>query len=261
VLLAVATVVWTDTRGQLFAAVIAGIVLLPLSRRMTNWKGFVGTGVTVVLLLGAASVLVDVIVGEESRWSGETMTETWQASRLETSKIVLEAWADGGPVRWVVGLGYEASFAPSLLGAYPHLVMLQALAEQGIIGFVLLWLVVLLAARSVVRLWPRVTDDPNQRGLIAGLAALFLFEVILSFKQGSTLAFYNAYAFAVILGRLEMTVPEPAHAEPDAAESAHGSDEAWDDDPCDPDGLPGDAEGYDDYALPDRRPVHAGSAF
>ena len=250
VLLGVAVILWTESRGQLFAALIAGVALMPLSRRISNLKGFLATGVGVGVLLYATSLIADTLVGGSERWSSDTMTSTYSATRLETAATVLDVWVNEGPVAWLLGIGYEASFDPNILGVYPHLVVAQTLGELGIVGFVLLLLVVIYAGMSVARMWPRVADHPQARGLVAALAAMFFFEVILSFKQGSLLTYNLAFAFAIILGRVETMLP---HLQP--GEVPQLMPEGYDE-------IEGDWA-YDDYgpadydpAAPEREPAY-----
>ena len=177
----------SGSRGQLFALVAAAVLLLPFSRRIRNLPGFAAAAAGIMVVLVLATLVFDVYVGDGStRWDVENMRETWSSSRLETSKTVLSAWADAGPFAWLAGMGTSASYVS--LGAYPHLVMAEVLAELGVIGLALLWVVPVLAFAAFGRHYRRVADDPETRGAISAIAALFLFEVILSFKQGSMLS-------------------------------------------------------------------------
>ncbi len=189
------------SRGQLFAMVAAGIMFLPFSRRIRNIWGFVGTAAGVVLTLTLATWAFDIYAfGAATRWNTDNMINTWRASRFETSRVVLEEWFDAGPIYWVIGLGTSASY--DIIGFYPHLVMAEVLAEHGLIGFVLLWLVVIYGYKAYAKIHAAFRDDPVARGTAAALAALFMFEIILSFKQGSMLGSVFAFGFAVLLGRL-----------------------------------------------------------
>ena len=78
----------------------------------------------------------------------------------------------------------------------------EVLGELGVIGFAILWLVPLYAAQNLRELWRYVRDDAEDRGLIATLGGLLLFDIILSFKQGSMLGSASTFALAVILGRV-----------------------------------------------------------
>lgn len=191
----------SGSRGQLFAMVIAGVMFLPFSRRTRNIGGFIGAAVGVVLILTLATLAFDwYAYNASTRWNPDKLIESWRTGRFEPSMIMMSEWVEGGPITWVIGLGTSASY--EVVGFYPHLVMAEVLAELGVIGFVLLWGVVIVAYTAYARLHRVVKDDPVARGLAAALAALFMFEVILSFKQGSMLGAVFAFGFAVVLGRV-----------------------------------------------------------
>ena len=197
--------VLSGSRGQLFALVTALLVFLPMSRRVSNIKN---TAVVVfsIMMLGALALWVHDTYATENRWEWDNMVASYSEGRMGSSAKLMEHWADSSPVHWVLGLGSSASFHPEVLGFYPHVVMVEVLAEEGIIGFVLLWTVVILTFRSAARVYPHVQPHDDARGLLAAICALFLFEVILSFKQGSMLLNTFAFAFAIIFGRFELGV-------------------------------------------------------
>ena len=220
----------SGSRGQLFAMCAAGLVFLPFSRRIRNIWGFVGAALGVALLLTLATLTFDYFAwgNRGGRWDADNMINTWQGSRLEMSMTLLRAWADAGPVAWLIGLGTSAAFDPNLCGFYPHLVMLEVLGELGLVGFALLWTATVLAFWSYARVHDRVKEDPVKRGLAAAMGALFLFEVILSFKQGSLLGSSFAFGYAVILGRLwASTARTPASVEAGAGGWPAGYEVGW----------------------------------
>lgn len=191
----------SGSRGQLFAMVIAGIMFLPFSRRIKNIGGFLGTVLGIVLILVLATWAFDMYAYNAStRWNPEKLVKSYTEGRYNPSSEMLATWAEAGPVTWVIGLGSSSSY--DIVGFYPHLVMAEVLAELGIVGFILLWAVVIVGYTPYVRLHNAVKDDPVRRGLAAAIAALFMFEIILSFKQGSLLGSAFAFGFAVVLGRL-----------------------------------------------------------
>ena len=191
----------SGSRGQLFAMVIAAIMFLPLSRRIKRLGGFIGTAIGVVMILMLATLAFDAYAYNAStRWNPEKLVKSYTVGRYNPSTEMLAEWAQGGPVTWVIGLGTSASYYH--VGFYPHLVMAEVLAELGLVGFVLLWAVVIVAYIGYARLHSAVREDPVLRGLSAALAALFMFEVILSFKQGSLLGSVFAFGFAVTLARV-----------------------------------------------------------
>jgi hypothetical protein len=202
--LGLAASIRSGSRGQLFGLLIAATVFLPMSRRITNIRGFIATVISVALMLVAAQWAFDSF-SEARRWQSQNMLEAYESGRIGQSLIVLEYWISR-PAYWLIGLGTSACFDPRIIGFYPHVVFVEVLAEEGLIGFALLWMVVILTFRSLARLFRVLRDDRQQRGLLAATGALFLFEVILSFKQGSLLGNPHAFAFAIMLGQYEQAL-------------------------------------------------------
>lgn len=199
----------SGSRGQFFAIFMAGVMLVPLSKRMFKTPGGFIAGLLGLAIVGYIGLLIH-RGATDYRWSFGGMTENWKNSRLGTSEILLDRWLDSSPVYWLLGLGSSASFRPDILGGYPHLVMAEVLAEEGIIGLVLLWMVPIFVGRALYRMWPHIKDKPVERGAVMTMASLFMFELILSFKQGSMLGSWYAFAFAMIIGRVERTVLQQA---------------------------------------------------
>jgi hypothetical protein len=206
-----ALTVKSGSRGQTFALIIATLAFFPFSRRFKDLKGFIGFAISIIIFGALVVSIADYFIGQsaneirvEDRWSWQAFVDAYQGGRINTSLILLSFWFEGGPLRWIVGLGSSASFDPAILGNYPHIVLAEVLGELGVIGWLILWLVPIFAYRAIRELWDYVKDDPEDRGMIATLAALFLFDVILSFKQGSLLGTSSTFGLAVILGRLRL---------------------------------------------------------
>jgi hypothetical protein len=195
----------SGSRGQLFALIVVVLAFLPLSRRINNLAGFAGL-VMGVLIFG---VLLSAVYGQfatDRRWEPTQWFDAYTQGRVNTSVILLNEWFDAGPVAWLLGLGAAASYQVTGLWFYPHLVMAEVLGELGLIGFVILWLVPIFGFAAVKQAWPYVKDHPEMRGIIATVAAMFLFDIVLSFKQGSVVGYPICYAMCGILGRLAWTL-------------------------------------------------------
>jgi hypothetical protein len=204
VAMAIAVTFQSGSRGQLFAMVIAGGALLPISRRVRNVTGFFGMMIGGLVFIAMVVALFDVLAAGSDRWNPAEFVSTYSGSRIDTSLILLREWFDAGPVFWVIGLGSNASYAIPGLEFYPHVIMLEVLGELGVIGFGLLFAIPTLVGVALYQLWPFVKDSPERRGMVAAMAAMFLFDVILSFKQGTFLSHGTTLAFACILARLAL---------------------------------------------------------
>lgn len=104
------------------------------------------------------------------------------------------------------GLGNSASFSPSVVGYYPHMVPVEVLAEEGLLGFVLfavLNIVFVVRALQAIRECGR---DPERRGVVAALTGMYAFAALLSLKQGSLLNMSaEIFLFLLVLERVTLT--------------------------------------------------------
>ena len=100
---------------------------------------------------------------------------------------LLKYWLDSSPIHWLFGLGSSASFDARLLGIYCHVVIIEILAELGVIGFILITAFVLVVVRDGIRLYQATKDSDTDRGTAMALCAMFFFQIILTFKERSFL--------------------------------------------------------------------------
>lgn len=201
----------SGSRGQMIGLIFATLVFLPISRKFKSLGGFLGAATTVVFI-GALTYWAFQQYAETYRWDLEEMSESFVSARLMTSQILLERWVSSSPWNWLMGLGSSASFDPNLLGNYPHLVMAEVLGEEGIVGFGLFVTVIFLAFRSIVVIYPVAQPYADARGVLAALGALFVFELVLSFKQGALLGVSHMFTYAIMLGKFELVVRRQVEA-------------------------------------------------
>ena len=165
------------------------------------WKRFTFKNAIQFAIIFTFMVLVsyyvfDSTVTFSSRWEADGMLGSADA-RFEAIRIVLSAWVDS-PSAIIFGLGNSASFSPELHGTYPHVVLLEVLAEEGIIGFALLLAVVLLSFRQAKSLNALTFLSQEIRRAYAACFGCFLYTFLLSFKQGSLLTSSIIFFFAVV---------------------------------------------------------------
>lgn len=195
----------SGSRGQIVAFMISGLVFFPLSRRIRNIPSFIAFGLGIILFTYISMELFQLVVDDPTRWQKRAFWDAYRYGRVEKSLILLRTWIDAGPVAWVFGLGAYASWTIDGLWFYPHVVMAEILGECGIIGFVLLWMIPIGAFQAIRRCWPFVKDDPEMRGVLSATSAILLFEIILSFKQGSFYFCQFTLGMAVVIARLAET--------------------------------------------------------
>jgi hypothetical protein len=205
--LCLALVVRSGSRGQLLGTILISIACWPISRRLTNVKQFVILGLVVVFLGAATNWAIQEYSSQQaysvygSRWSEQSAQEDI-SGRLKNA-LLLVRLAYESPETVLIGLGNSASYDPRILGIYPHFVPLEVLAEEGLIGFGLYLTILFCSMRSCLRCFRSIANEPRERLLLGGVVGLYMFTLLLSFKQGSLLGNLEFFMLSIILGRYE----------------------------------------------------------
>jgi len=225
VAIAMILVTRTQSRGQFLAALGVGVLFIPMSRKIKNTTGFFSLIISAALL-GVLAFAMLQMVAAGKRWHLEEMIAAFSETRGEAAWAAITYWFKGGPFMWMFGIGNTMCFHDDVVGFYPHIVVVEVMVEEGLIGLgLLLWLVV-ETHKAIMRTFRRVHHDEAQRGTIAALAALFWMVFLLSFKQGSMLSTTGLFMYAIVIGRVDMitaeqharsAAPRPALSEPDYA--------------------------------------------
>ena len=132
------------------------------------------------------------------RWTVEG-AETAYDDRIERSRILLDHYFSAGPLTMLFGLGTSASFSRNIIGFYPHIVPVEILCELGLIGATLFLIITWRSLSLIFRIIGTSDWNSNDRRIAAVLAALFVFELFLSFKEGSLLRGLNVFLFSILL--------------------------------------------------------------
>jgi hypothetical protein len=198
--IALATIIRSGSRGQFVATVAALLVGWPLSSSKRNLGAWFTLAAAVGVLYIVGSWVwqhVDLSV-VASRWSGAQSTEDVQGRLTMATTLLRKATSDAGSL--IFGLGNSSAFY--YIGFYPHITPAEILAEEGVIGITIyLWLLI-ATGLSVWRLRTGVSSVESSRHAYGVLTALFVFELILTFKEGSLLSSTYVFAYAAILGRM-----------------------------------------------------------
>jgi len=189
-------IVKSGSRGQLFSLVAALIVAFPLTYSIRNPKIVVGSTIVAIILAVVAIMGLDEFWSQSGRFTTGGMESDYHI-RIERVSRLLDAWL-ADPLAIVVGLGNSASYDFSIIGHYAHIVPIEIMCEEGLLGaFVylsLLWFVG-RDARYVLR------RKESTREETAGLAILFgivVYMFMLSLKQGSLLT-TSSFFMAIML--------------------------------------------------------------
>lgn len=193
----IAVTIKSGSRGPLLFSAVASLVVIYNVMRV----GFIAKyGIT------AAIGVVFVIVAVEffnstgaytERWSADSMADDF-GSRINSSEILLQSSFDRlGSLFF--GLGNSASFSSNFLGIYPHMVPLEILAEEGLLG-ICLWLILTIRVVSFYQKSKHTGIVSEQRS-VSILFGFWLFSTLLSFKQGSLITHSMPFFFAVLMER------------------------------------------------------------
>jgi len=186
----------SGSRGQFFISILSVFLVAPLVWERVTFKNAVKFALTGALIALTSYYAFDMAVTHSSRWKIGQMADDMNV-RWNMAQILLSAWINS-PLAIIFGLGNSASISGDLIGAYPHIVLLEILGEEGIIGFVLFLAVILLSVRQAMRLNTLTILSKDVRRAYAASFGCFLFTLFLSFKQGSLINSPMIFFFAAI---------------------------------------------------------------
>ncbi|WP_413431192.1 O-antigen ligase family protein [Crateriforma spongiae] len=197
-ILALYICVRSGSRGQLLGIAIVVPYFLYVSRQNAGSSRVIAL---LVLLSIAAYFIVSValpdIQASQTRWT----IDAYRQTRGEMSKYMIEAWHREGGAAYLIGLGSNASSSSRYLGYYPHVTVVQALTELGIVGLIA-WISIIAKGTFDYRSELVVAGKSiERRSTICCLGALMCYEFILTFKQYDMLINVNVLMFSIIIGR------------------------------------------------------------
>lgn len=193
----------SGSRGQLIALFAALGIFVGIRYQLSRFRGILAVTVASAVVVILSSIFY-LNFADQERWSLEEMTTNFQSTRVEMCSEVLDEWLSAAPIFFLIGLGSSASF--DIIGNYPHVVPIEVLCELGFIGLFLLLSFYALVIRSVFRLWIALKNLPTERGTLAVLGALFVYEFLLTLKQGNLLHNSYIYMFAIAVCRYDLLV-------------------------------------------------------
>lgn len=195
-----AVVLRSGSRGQLIASGLAMGVALPIAYRLRDGRSWVMLVLLVALILGLGWWSTSLVNIDVARWSDSRTTDD-VAGRFAMAQALWNA-ATSNFFTIIFGIGNSSAF--KILGIYPHITALEVLAEEGLIGGLMYFGAIFLTMRSIWRIVARTELSATNRNALAIFSGLFVFELIVSWKQGTLLFSVNVFAFAIALARLEM---------------------------------------------------------
>jgi hypothetical protein len=195
----------SGSRGQVLAAVICGVALYPMARRLANPKQFIAGAIGFGVLVFGLLTVFKMFIGRqnEARWDPFQMLLD-ATGRWEMVMELAEAYIRS-PAHWPFGLGMTAFIAISKGQhvVYVHNVAAEAFFELGVAGAILFVSLSVLTVLYAKRLWWMYRHQPSERSAVAVLAAYSLFATFTSLKQGS-LGYPEPFFWWLILAKIYM---------------------------------------------------------
>jgi hypothetical protein len=214
---ALAVILKSGSRGQLLASGMGLVAAWPIAVRLKDMRSFGALLVAATLLIGLgwwAYTLVDI---DTNRWSSIDSNDA-VLGRLALARALLSI-AASHPLTMLFGLGNSSAI--TLLSIYPHITGIEVLAEEGLLGAVIYISIIILTFRSVSRVVRTLGERQRERHAVAMLVGLFVFELVLSWKQGTLLSSVYVFAYSIMLGRIDLQLVEGSTpAEPQLAMSS-----------------------------------------
>jgi hypothetical protein len=197
--LGLALVVRSGSRGELGGAVIiAGAFWMLANPSKSLLKPLAGVILLTVLVIGV-KIGIDLYwaqdVGGQARFTLVHMEDAY-GGRLRSAIVLLQHWLQS-PLTVLFGLGNSASY--TILGIYPHIVSLEVLGEEGVLGFLIYVWIIVMTTVSALRTFPAVKMQPHSRILYVCMGALWAYEFVLINKQGSLLFGYEFFLYTILL--------------------------------------------------------------
>jgi hypothetical protein len=189
----------TGSRGQLL-----GMILLVGLQAMLRASISIPNTllVTATLVVGYFAIESSGVLGylKEGRWSVDQLKNAMESDRLPIIYEIMDKFIERGPLVWFAGAGACSSII--LTGTYPHLVALEVLVESGFVGLFLFSKAIWMLAKSGLNHLRLLDKSRNtESSVLWVMFSLFLFNLLLTFKQGSILGSSDFFAFVVLSAR------------------------------------------------------------
>jgi hypothetical protein len=211
----IAAILRSGSRGQLLAAGVALLVGWPLISSRRNLSTWATLAVLALILNLIGAWLFQQLGVDSERWTGMQSQED-VSGRLALA-VALLRHAISSPASLLFGLSNSSSFF--YIQIYPHIAPLEVLGEEGLVGAAIYLCMVASTLQSILTIKAsiRAHAERGRADVSAGyalgvLTALFLFEFVLTLKQGTLLSSAYAIAYAAMLGRMAAWQPAATSA-------------------------------------------------
>jgi hypothetical protein len=162
--------------------------------------------VALSIILAAVLYVTTLVAGSGSahmakRWGAES-SQSDAMLRFDNAIYLINLYATS-PGHWIQGLGFYSFGATNPYGEpYTHVISVDMLCEQGLVGAVLFIAIIVATVRSLRVLYKLVGSEPQARWAIGNLAALIIYQFVLVNKQGNLAGSFAFFLLMIIPCRL-----------------------------------------------------------
>lgn len=204
IVLGAGVAILSGSRGQVVFAVLTILLLVPVSYRIGNVRGFLLTSLAALAVAGGLVFAASKFIGSENedRWQLHELA-SGGTGRIDNVFELLTAYAES-PGHWLQGLGFTAFGTLNTRSGdpYSHVMTVDALAEGGLIGAALLAWILVTGWRNGRSIAAAVRELPTERSFAAVLLGLALYYFLLANKQGSMLGTPILFGLLILMGRI-----------------------------------------------------------
>ena len=194
-------IIRSGSRGQLISALLCVMIFYPMISNKFKLTHIISWSILLSILVFATYWGIDNYGQDDVRWTQDKSGEDI-LGRINGALILLNEWISNGIITSILGLGNGSAY--HLIGYYPHLVSIEILAEEGIIGFGMLMILIILSTLKIIKI---VRSKKHSISLVHQASYMFwcsllLFYFLLSMKQGSLLGNLNLFFSMIIIGKI-----------------------------------------------------------
>lgn len=206
---ALIVVIKSGSRGPLIFMLLTIIIIAPVA-----WKKITPAKSIQIIFLTSFLILItyfvfDSIAIKSDRWEINSIVYDF-TSRLHGAKLLLKEWSSS-TFSILFGIGNSGSFSRDILGTYPHIVPLEILGEEGILGFLIYLYIIYRFLKITSYLVKHSKSSDKERKILTTNIGFWLFTLALSLKQGSLISTPEFFLFAALQERLYVISKNKTH--------------------------------------------------
>ncbi|MGH8581007.1 MAG: O-antigen ligase family protein [Gammaproteobacteria bacterium] len=199
VVLGLVMAIRSGSRGQTLALVVVIFACWPIAHRLHDFKAYVMLAFVAALIVAASFWGLDTYWADSDRWSEDALDRA-REDRLHFSSQMLDYWFKTVATMFF-GLGSSASV--QLTGNYSHIAPVDILTEEGILGILIYVGIIWICLKNGLSSFSLVRYNPVQRTQFAILCAIFVYNFLLSLKQGTFLGSTVLFMAAILIGKYQ----------------------------------------------------------